>query len=330
MALSKEHKHQLLQMDLPDDVEMIRRAKDFLLRSGLNPGEMALEMGIGDSSLGLYLQGRYGVNLYGPANTLNIRAKLKEFIDLHDLKNRVRLRGTHYPTADYARVRAAVWDAMLSGVPYTIDGAPGTQKTWSLLNVAKEINESGKGRAVYVYVRAGMTPMMFLKECCIRAELPSQGRIDGLIRKLQYFLASESTVLLVDEGNHMDFTTMEILRQLGDNPPYFGVVSAGSHEFARRLHDYRLGQLQSRNRETLVLNGPTHAEARDIIASRLGVQSEALADEIIADCMAQADRTVQRGERLVAEKYSYLSARKLFDAVEAVAPSAAQKVEAIA
>lgn len=326
MALTHQRKTQLLQMDLPDDAEMMRRTRLFQLRSGLSTPDLAAELQIGDSSLHLYLNGRYGAHCPTPgnANTMNLRARLKEYIDLHDLKHRTRLRGRHCDTADYKRVRQAVWDAMTNGLPYTISGAPGTQKTWSLLNVAREINASGKGRAIYIYVRDGMRPQSFLRELCHTAELPDKGQIDALVRKLQYFLAAEPTVLLIDEGNHLDQRTMEIVRQLGDNPPYFGVVTAGSHEYANRLNDYRLGQLQSRNQDTLVLEGPSRAEARTILATRLGFGSDD-ADAVIADCMAQADRAVTRNDRQVAEKFSYISARKLFDAIEAVAPMVAKQ-----
>jgi type II secretory pathway predicted ATPase ExeA len=207
---------------------------------------------------------------------------------------------------------------MRSGSAYLVDGPPGTEKTYSLRVVEREINESGKGLAVYVYARTGHSPLTFLRECCISTGIPARGNIDQVLRKLRFFLGSKRTrvVLLVDEAQHLDHAGLEILRQLLDLPPFFGVLLGGSHDLTQRLAHWQMEQWRSRLRKTLYLNGPSQAEARQILRAELGPMSNADCDETIAECQATAHRMETVKGKVVSKSFTYTSARDLFGAIE--------------
>lgn len=321
MALSAVRKAQLARMTLPGDAETVQRVRAFMFRSGLGVQEFAEEIGYSYSGMRLFLQGRYDQHHARSENTLAIRAACKEYIDVHELQEDVRLRGDHYETEDYKAIRRSALNALRNGKAYVVDGPPGTQKTWSLLNIKREINEKHLGRAVYVYARVDHSPQSFLQECCTEAGIPSRGQIDALIRKLRFFLGRGRTLFMVDEAQHLDIRGLEVLRQLLDNPPYFGVIVAGSHDLTQRLQHWQMEQWRQRNQKTHFLNGPSREEARAILKARLGITDAAEADSLIADCMATGSRVQRVRGKEVSQQYEYIAARLLFGVIEGVKDS---------
>lgn len=338
MALSKERKLELARMTLPSDPETKKRAGAFLQRSGLTVGDFSEAIGYSNSSLSIYLNGHYGNNLDGRpdsatvANTRAIRHALKTFMDLYEgAQESVRLAAPH-PTEDFKAVRRACLNALERGSAYIVDGPPGTQKTFSLRHVEREINERADGsRAVYLYARIDHSPQSFLQECCNVSGISARGKIDQLIRKLRFFLATGRVLLMVDEAQHLDHKGLEVLRQLLDLPPHFGVVLAGSHDLTQRLSHWQMEQWRSRVRKTLYLNGPSQAESRAIIRAELeplaGPHNDAVCDGIIEGCYASASRMHKdkAGQKLIARKFEYISARDLFFTIEGIQQSLQQR-----
>lgn len=307
--LSRERKKQLAAMYLPSDGEMIGRTRLFLMRSGMTPIEMAEAIGYAPQSLHLFMAGNYDSNCPRESNSLNIRAKLKEFMDLHDIGTQELARGTHHNTLDYTAVRRSAFNALQRGTAYLVDGPPGTQKTWILRQVEREISTRDEGRAVYVYARVDHSPLSFLTEICICAGIPARGNIDQLIRKLRFFLGSGRTLLMVDEAQHLGVSGLEVLRQLLDQPPYFGVILAGSHDLSQRLSHWQMEQWQSRLRKKHFLNGLSEEEAERILVAELGQISQNGIQGTIARSRSEGSRD--------GKKFTYISARNLFDAIEA-------------
>jgi DNA transposition AAA+ family ATPase len=322
MALTATRRAQLAQLSLPSEEEMARRIKSFLARSGMCLTEFADEIRYSHTTLSLFLNGKAyrhdaeGNNAQG-SNTLQLRSVCKEYMDLHDVELAHRMRGEHVATVDFQILRDATLKALAEGLAYVVDGPPGTQKTWCLRMMEREIKERGLGRAVYVYVRDGQAPQELLRAICIAAGVPSRGRIDELLRKLAFFLADGRTVLLLDETQHLDLKGLEVLRQLLDLPPYFGVVLGGSHELAQRLHHWKLEQWRRRVQRTILFHGPSQAEARQILAKQLGL-NQAEADAVVADCKAKANRTDYVAGKPVPKTYDYISAGLLFDFINGV------------
>jgi DNA transposition AAA+ family ATPase len=320
MALTAKRKAELARMTLPSEDSLRERIRLFQARAGINNNDFAQLIGYSHSAVSLFMLGLYGSNHPKAQNSLALRAAAKQYMDLHDVDNNIALRGRHYKTASSIEVREAALNALQKGTAYLVDGPPGTEKSWSLLQVQREINESGLGRAIYVYARVNHSPQSFLAECCAAAGIVnSRGTpIDMMLRKLRFFLGKGRTLLEIDEGQHLDHAGLEVLRQLLDLPPYFGVIIGGSHDLTQRLSHWQMEQWRSRLRKTLYLNGPTAAEARMILRSELGEMTDADCDETIASCKARAQRIELVDGKQVNRTFSYISARDLFGAIERV------------
>ncbi len=307
---NRRRKADLAKLNLPSDVEMIERLRAFVLRSGLTLVDVGTMAGVHPSNIGRFLSGIYG------SDTIEIRAAVKELIDTHESVEQNRLGRKHYRTGAFDEIQAAAWSALRNGTAYIVDGPPGTEKTESFRRVEHKINTSGEGRAVYVYARVGHTPKPFLSEVCAAAGIPNTGHIDPLIRKLRFFLGHGRILLIVDEAQHLGNEGLEVLRQLLDLPPYFGVMLGGSHDLTQRLQHWQMEQWRSRVRKTIFLTGPTKAEARSILRAELGDLDDDLCDATIADCKAVAERVEMVRGKPVRQQFTYTSIRDLFGAIE--------------
>ncbi len=287
---------------------MIRRARAFALRAGLTYGELAEMVGYNAHSFRVWVAGNYDRHHQRDSNTLAIRAAVKRVIDRYEVETTAPSAGPHYSTSEYEKVRRAMWSALRQSTAFLLDGPPGTQKTYTFRRVADEINRSGEGRAVYVYARVDHAPQAFLVEACSEAGIPNRGLIDQLLRKLRFFLGSQRALVLVDEAQHLPLNTLEVLRQLLDMPPFFGVVLGGSHDLSVRLRNWQMEQWRSRLRRSHLLNGLTAEEAERILVSELGP----LAPKDIADVIEGASVEAVRNRK----PFHYISARNLFFAIE--------------
>lgn len=318
MALSSVRKAELAAMGLPQEAEMRRQVRSFILRSGMTNLEMAEAIGYSPAALNQFILGNYCQNHVKEENSLAIRAAVHNYMRQHHGATEYAFNGTHHKTKAYREVRASAFIALERGAAYLVDGPPGTEKTHTLRQIEREINLSGKGRAVYVYARVDHSPQTFLTECCIASDLPGRGHIDLLLRKLRFFLAEGRTLLIVDEAQHLDHKGLEVLRQLLDLPPHFGVMLAGSHDLTQRLSHWQMEQWRSRLRKTHYLNGPSKAEASAILRAELGDLTDAQCEGFIARCMSTGQRMEDKDGKLVAKKFSYISARDLFNAIESI------------
>lgn len=335
MALTAERKAQLAQMDIPGDRETIARATAFQQRAGLTTHEFSQLIGYSTSTLSVYLGGHYGLNLtddHDPThNTLAIRAALTEYMDKWDDAQPEERRQPHR-TADFSHIFECCLQALEHGTAYVIDGPPGTQKTYSLRAVEREIKERiGRGRVIYVYARDDHKPLSFLREICNSAGISNRGDTDQVLRKLRFYLGKERILLMVDEAQHLPHKTLEVLRQLLDLPPYFGIVLAGSHDLADTLNHWQMEQWRSRLRKQIDLTGPTEDEAIDIFRAELeplvGKLSRDHCRVHVARCMAEAQRTDRSDPRKpVPRRFKYISARLLFFSIEDIRRSLPQPV----
>lgn len=308
MPILAKRKAHLQSLGLPDDIETIKRARNFALRSGLTIAELAEKADLNPSSLRVFLSGHYDRHQGAESNTLAVRAALKQVIDLYENQQVPVSHKTHYQTAEFAAIRRSMITALRKGTAALVDGPPGTEKTYTFRRVCEEINRSDEGKAVYLYVRVDQSPQSFLMEACTEAGIPNRGTIGQLIRKLRFFLGGQRALLIVDEAQHLGMNGLEILRQLLDTPPFFGVVLGGSHDLCIRLQDWRMEQWRSRLRRTHLLTGITGAEAARILTSELG----AMESKDIADSIEDATVAAVRDGK----SFQYISARNLFFAIE--------------
>jgi type II secretory pathway predicted ATPase ExeA len=325
MALSSARKQELAVMSLPSDKETIRRAIAFQQRAGLTGHEFSQAIGYSINSLHVYLGGHYGEALSedhdGSRNTLNIRAALKEYMDLWEGAQPLTEHRAPHRTREFLAVQDCCQSALETGAAYVIDGPPGTQKTFSLRHAEQEINARGDGsRAIYIYARVNHTPLSFLREICNTTGVSGRGNIDQVLRKLRFFLGQGRILLAIDEAQHLGHDALEVLRQLLDLPPYFGVVMGGSFDLTQRLSHWQMEQWRSRLRDTLKLSGPTAEEARNILRSEIeplcGTLSKEQVEETIGQCRVTGKRLQKSGDKLVTREFAYISARDLFFGIE--------------
>jgi DNA transposition AAA+ family ATPase len=308
MSILAKRRPHLESLGLPGDADMIRRARSFVLHAGLTIAELADLAGLNPSSLRVFLSGQYGSNRPADSNTLAVRAALKQVIDRYEITHPRPADLRHYPTGEYSAIRRSMWSALKQGAAFLVDGPPGTQKTYTFRRVAQEINASKLGRAVYIYARVEHSPGSFLVEACTEAGIPNRGNIDQLLRKLRFFLGGQRTLLIVDEAQHLEHQGLEVLRQLLDTPPFFGVALGGSHDLSRRLMHWQMEQWRSRLRRTHLLQGLSAVEAERILTAELGQQDK----EFVAESIKEATVPAQRNDK----SFSYISARNLFFAIE--------------
>jgi DNA transposition AAA+ family ATPase len=320
--IEKHHKAQLALMGLPSDLDTIRRARMFMAESGSTTGELADMANLNPNSLRVYLSGSYDRHYVADTNTLQVRAALKQALDLHEIKRRGR-QNRHYPTAEYGEVRASILDAMTDGSAVLIDGAVGIGKSWVTQGCAEEINQTKIGRAIYVYCTDSLSPQSFLTECCVQAGIPSRGNILQLLRKLSYFLTEDHPLLIIDEAQALPNKTLEVLRKLYDLRGY-GIVLAASYDLLTRMKEYRMQMWNSRVVRTHLLSGATREEAARMLVGELGPMDKRDIDDTLADVTLEAIRE--------GIKYKYIALRNLFWAIKAArkAVAAQQNEEAIA
>ena len=85
MPLAAIRRKHLQSLGLPNDTEMIRRARAFALRAGLTYGEFADMAGINANSFRVWIASNYDRHHAVDSNTLNIRAAVKQVIDRYEL-----------------------------------------------------------------------------------------------------------------------------------------------------------------------------------------------------------------------------------------------------
>ena len=308
MTILYKQKPHLESLGLPNDVETIRRARAFVLRAGLTLAELAGMASLNANSLRVFLAGHYDGHHKVESNTLAVRAALKQVMDQYEAVNEAPDSSRHYPTKEFEAVRRSMLTALNKGTALLVDGPPGTQKTYTFRRVADEINRTGEGRAVYLYSRVDHSPQAFLVEACTEAGIPNRGSIDQLLRKLRFFLGNQRALLIVDEAQHLALNTLEVLRQLLDTPPFFGVVLGGSHDLCERLVSWQMEQWRSRLRRTHLLSGLSDTEAARILTAELGPLTPAFIADSIKDATVEAVRNKR--------PFRYISARNLFFAIE--------------
>jgi len=312
MALTRERKAALAKIELPEDREVRVMLEEFLAISGFTEKDFGDACGYSRAAINLYRAGKYKGDEKG---TLAIRAAIKEYIEGHRDQARRDL-GKLYRKRNYQMLRKAFYGALDHGWAYCVYGPPGTQKSYVAEALIEDLRQqdaakNGSARRVaYVYCRAGIKPMNLLQRIGIAAGMPSQGRVDQLIRKLQFHFSSRRVLLVLDEAQHLDDDCVEVVRELLDRPPYFGLLFMGSHDLQKIFQRLEMEQWRSRLQKAIELPGLDEEEATEIIAAELGTRPKAAVEKMIASSRV---RDLRRGP-----DYTYISARSLFFAIEQV------------
>lgn len=319
MPLTRTLKDQLAGLNLPDEALVRGRFARWQAATGWTDSDVADAITRADgrpysrTSVNQFRTGTYGSNHPTEANSLALRAALVSLMDSKPAHNERLVEGTTYPTESAKKVRPASFNALKRGWAYCIDGGPGTQKTRLLLSLCAEVAaaEAGKNgsarRVLYVRCRPRMSRLDLLTELLLEAGMVGRGKIGQMLRKVRHAFTGRRVLLVLDEAQHLDTSALDTIRELLDEPPYFGLIFAGSHDLKARFHQLELEQLRSRTQRFIELEGLSDAELREIWTEEIGPLSEKRAAKLASYCTV---RDYRKGGA------TYLSARQLFFAIE--------------
>lgn len=320
----------MLAQEAEANQECIARVQDYLARTGLHQGDFARRLGIGKSSLGFFLGGTYH-NVAGTA--VHLVKKLNEFMDAHPVTPLTRVQGEIYDTSNVRLIRETFEKLLPRPVAYMIYAPPGSQKSFVLehqvadLNAAEIANPEGR-RAFYVYVRKNITPRALVRRIAIACGCRANVDVDAMLNNLRFEFRDVRAVLVFDEAQRLSLECLETIQELLDQPPYFSLLFAGTHDLRKRFDENSASweHLNSRVIAKVLLPGLERGEARHIIEREIGDTLKQLparkAEELTAGLIAKA--TVPD---FYNDKRNYINVRTLTNALNQIKAAAAQQVE---
>lgn len=333
MTQEVERNKQRLATEADANAECIARVHDYLARTGMNLSTFAGRIGYGKSSLGFFMAGTYA-NVAGTA--VQLVAKLNAFMDAHPVEPLSRVMGDLYETENVRIIEQTFEKLLPRPVAYMIYAPPGSQKSFVLehqvarLNSAEIANATGR-RAFYVYARTGIRPRDLMRRVGIACGCRVGNDVDPMLQNIRFDFRNHRVVLVVDEAQHLSLDCFETLRELLDQPPYFSLLFAGSHDLKRKFDEFSatLEQWNSRIIAKVRLPGLERKEARGIVEREIGEQlrrkSSREAEEIVSALIAGATvRDAFEGNR------TYINVRTLtnaLDQIKAAQQSAANPVQ---
>lgn len=296
--------------------------REYCARSGIRPSTFAKRINYSYSALWNFIDGRYH-QVAGSGK--NIRAAAQNFMELNPIAPCTTLNGELYDTANVRVIRETFERLLPKPVAYMIYAPPGSQKTFALQNEVARLNlaelpKNGKGRrAVYVYARQNIRPRDLMRRVAIACGCDSSNSIETMIEALRWEFRTRRVLLIVDEAQHLSIDCFESLRELLDQPPFFSLLFAGSHDLKNTFDRFSatLEQWNSRIIAKVRLPGLERDEAEGIIRRELG-ERIALLDAGVAKVLI-GELVKQSTTKDAFEKgRSYINVRTLTNALDQV------------
>ena len=249
--------------------------RDYLGRTGLKPDDFARRINYSGVAVRFFLDGRY-YNV-GSSDT-RIRKAVHEFIQMHPIEPPQRISGELYDTANVRAIRDTFQKLLPKPVAYMIYAPPGSQKSFVLENEVARLNQeelsrNGHGRRAYcVYARQNLRPRDLMRRICIACGSHSTNDIDRMISNLRFDFQNRRVLLVIDEAQHLEIQCFEVLRELLDQPPFFSLLFAGSHDLKQKFDSFSatLEQWNSRIVAKVRLPGLLKDEAQGIVRREIG------------------------------------------------------------
>jgi type II secretory pathway predicted ATPase ExeA len=264
----------------PDYATVAAKTSEFLMRMGQSPQDLASRLGIGESTLRMFLYGRYR-ELGGVRDTQFITARIWPFITAHWPKEQAPEPGQLLETKGYRAIRECLEEAIDDGAISILYGPPSSEKSFVLENLCAQFREAGK-HAIYIYCGPRHTPTALLKDIARSSDVWLRL---NFFRQFMEALRSEflsrptPPALVFDEAQHLSIESLETIRELHDRTKRpgrkgCGIVLAGSHnlhrDFERASRRPALEQWLSRISYRIQLEGMTKEEALTIAARAFG------------------------------------------------------------
>ncbi len=297
----------------------VARIEDYLARTGMSRPEFARRIGYSDVTLRFFLKGQYQ-NISRSAHSL-VKAAT-EFMDLHAIAPLTRVAGELYETANVRAIEDTFSKLLPRPVAYMIYAPPGSQKSFVLehqvakLNAAEMADASGR-RAFYVYARSGIRPRDLMRRVAVACGCRTTNDLDPMLNNLRFDFRAQRVLLVVDEAQHLSIECFETLRELLDQPPFFSLLFAGSHDLKRKFDEFSatIEQWNSRILAKVRLPGLERHEAASIVEREIGAllferrsaqEARKIVDGLIA---AATTRDAFEGNR------TYINVRTLTNAI---------------
>ncbi|QNI34511.1 ATP-binding protein [Alloacidobacterium dinghuense] len=303
---------------------------DYLGRTGLKVDDFARRINYSGVTLRFFLDNRY----YNVGRTdIRVRKAVKHFIETHPIEPPQRVSGELYDTANVRTIRETFQKLLPKPVAYMVYAPPGSQKSFVLEHeVARlnqeELHKNGHGqRAYYVYARQNLRPRDLIRRVCIACGSHAGNDIDRMLSNLRFDFQTRRTLLVVDEAQHLEIECFEVLRELLDQPPFFSLLFAGSHDLKQKFDRFSatLEQWNSRIIAKVKLPGLQPQEAEGIILREIGhllaPMPEARRNALIEGLMKQAT-TKDAFEKA----RTYINIRTLTNALDQISQAHAAKI----
>ncbi len=307
------------------------RIRDYISRAGLSVPDFARRIGYGQSSVQLFLRGRYH-NVAGTARWLV--AKADEFMHQHPVEPPTRIQGEIYDTANVRAIRDTFEKLLPRPVAYMLYAPPGSQKSFVLEHQVAELNRAelanaGGRRAFYVYARAHIRPRDLVRRVAVAVGSRVHNDIDPMLASMRFEYRHQRVLLVIDEAQHLDIDCFETLRELLDQPPHFSLLFSGSHDLKRKFDEFSatLEQWNSRLIAKVRLPGLERAEAHQIIRRELGSIFEGMEPRKASDLAEQLVRSATVRDVFEANR-TYINIRTLTNALDQIKAAAAPASEA--
>ena len=305
--------------------------KDYIQRAGLHPNDFARRIGYSGVTLGFYLRDMYHA---AAGNDARIRKAIDEYMRTHPIEPPHRVVGELYDTANVRMIRDTFQKLLPKPVAYMIYAPPGSQKSFVLEHEVARLNreelaKNGHGRrAYYVYARQNLRPRDLIKRVAAACGSQAGNDIDRMLSNIRFDFQNRRVLLVVDEAQHLEIECFEVLRELLDQPPFFSLLFAGSHDLKQKFDRFSatLEQWNSRIIAKVKLPGLLREEAQGIVRREIGdllapMQSEkatALVEKLIDQAVTKD--AFERGR-------TYINIRTLTNALDQIRQSATEVSE---
>jgi type II secretory pathway predicted ATPase ExeA len=299
---------------------VIRAAQEYMAKAGMEPHDLACEVGYAKSTIRHFFFGSYR---RVASTDLYVRRALWDYMQEHPLPGEdARLPAKLLPTFDTRLILERIEQAREHARIIVIEGPPGTSKTTALRWAAAERHRSGCKDTFYVRARTSMTGFALARRLAsLLGANPNATRdrlVSNVVRKLQQI---PHAVLLVDEAQNLLDSHAEAFEQLRDviDEAACGCVLAGHWNFIRHLVNGMgrfLEQWLSRVDLRDHLRGLDEAELDEIAEQRLGQKLPAdIRRALISFATARDRNALYRNQilpqRVAPFKITFLSIRRV-------------------
>ena len=244
------------------EYKYIEKLKEYLEENKITYTDLANRIGISKSILSQYMSGTYKA-----PQTTDI--KIAEFFARQEQSS--QMPKTNVGSVSFAKTsianevlntRAICQIQRKMGCIY---GDAGIGKTMAIKEYARNNSEC----IVITVTKATSRERSFLETLCEELHIPI-GRIDRMHKACKAKLDQSEKVLIIDEAQHLPYSTIEDVRALNDDDG-IGIVLVGNYEINDKLTKQGYDQLSSRvGLPKLLVNSEIQREDVKLIFSELG------------------------------------------------------------